>query len=254
MNKKRIRLYVVGLLLCFQFLCPPAKSAQPVFEDSEIFICGLNAGSLASGNLGEILPGKTGNRQLDMAIQSDVLELQKVFGVSARMFLLREADGPNALAVRSPLPEVLEKFHVPPQVTSDGMVFFGTDLIKSQYNFISKRGYAIPSIMSHEYAHILQYKLGFPYHGKWQELHADFLAGWYTAHRSRYVPQNIRESMTTFFDNGDNDLDSPQHHGSSQEREEAFLAGARLNLQNGVMSGREAYNQGLLYLQSKGAN
>ncbi|MGI8469864.1 MAG: hypothetical protein ACR2N3_15595 [Pyrinomonadaceae bacterium] len=253
MYKKQIRLYVVGLLLFFQVLFPQEKSAHPVLQNDETFICGLNSDSLTSGNLGEILPGKTGNRQLDVAIQSDVLELQKTFGVSARMFLLREVNGPNALAVRSPLPQVLEKFHIPFQNTADGMVFFGIDLLKVQYA-TSKRGYAIPSIMSHEYAHILQYKLNFPFRGKWQELHADFLAGWYTAHRARFMPQNMGESMTTFFDNGDTDFNSSQHHGSPQEREEAFLAGAKLNLQNGYVSGREAYNQGILYLKSQGAN
>ncbi|MGI9036151.1 MAG: hypothetical protein ACR2GD_08945 [Pyrinomonadaceae bacterium] len=254
MNIKQIKPLIFGLLIFFQILCfQKTNLARPDLQDNQVFICGLNSASLTSGNLGVILPGKTGNRQLDTAIQLDVLELQKVFGVSARMFLLQEVHGPNALAVRKPLPEVLEKFHIPFQNTSDGMVFFGLNLINSQYDFISKRGYAIPSIMGHEYAHILQYKLHFPFAGKWQELHADFLAGWYTAHRSRFMPQNIRESMATFFDNGDNDEDSPQHHGSSQEREEAFLAGARLNLQNGLLSGRDAYYQGLLYVQSKGA-
>ena len=254
MNRKRIGLYIIGILLLFQVSSLRENLARPVLESNEIFICGLNSDSLTSESLGEILPGRTGNRQLDAAIQNDVVELQKVFGVSARMFLLQEVSGPNALAVRSPVPQVLEKFQIPPQATSDGMVFFGTGLIKSQYNFISKRGYAIPSIMSHEYAHILQYKLNFSLKGKWQELHADFLAGWYTAHRARYMPQNIRESMTTFFDNGDDNFNSPYHHGSSQEREEAFLAGARLNIQNGYMSGREAYNQGLSYLKSKATN
>ena len=253
MDKKQIRLCVVEVLLFFQIFYPLKNSARPVLENDETFICGLNSDSLTSENLGEILPNKTGNRQLDAGIQSDVLELQKVFGVSARTFLLREATGPNALAVRAPLPQVLEKFRIPFQNTSDGMVFFGIELLKTQYA-ASRKGYAVPSIMSHEYAHILQYKLNFPLRGKWQELHADFLAGWYTAHRARFMPQNMLESMATFFNNGDNNFNSPQHHGSSQEREDAFLAGAKLNSQNSYMSGREAYYQGISYLKSKGAD
>ncbi|MGI8495682.1 MAG: hypothetical protein ACR2L1_10290, partial [Pyrinomonadaceae bacterium] len=145
------------------------------------------------------------------------------------------------------------KFRVSPQSTSDGMIFFGIDLIRSQYNFFSKRGYAIPSIMSHEYAHLLQFKLNFPFRGRWQELHADFMAGWYTARRSRYAPQNVRESMTTFFDNGDYDFNSSQHHGSPEEREEAFMAGARLNFQYANMTGRDAYFRGLQFIRFKGA-
>lgn len=254
MKNKRSKPIILALLVIFQIFCYQKENlARPDFEDNQVFICGLNSDSLTSDNLGEILPGKTGNRQLDTAIQNDVLELQKVFGVTAKLFLIQEVRGPNALAVRVPLPQILDKFRVPFQATPDGMVFFGTDLIRSQYNFISKRGYAIPSIISHEYAHILQYKLRFPFTGKWQELHADFLAGWYTAHRSRFMPQNIRESMTTFFDNGDNEVNSPQHHGSSLEREEAFLAGVKLNQQNGFMTGTDVYYQGIKYIQLKGA-
>jgi hypothetical protein len=255
MHKKQANLWVstLALVVFFQILCVGVSSALPALQGGEIFGCGLNAGASSFSELGAVQPGGTGNNSLDAGIQIDILELQKVFGVSAKMFLLQEANGPNAFALSQPVPQVLGQFRIPAQASPDGMVFFGLGLMKSEYGSEFGTGYAIPSIIGHEYAHILQYKLGFPLRGKWQELHADYLAGWYTAHRSRYVPQNIAESMLSFFKKGDLDFNSPGHHGTPQERQEAFVAGLNLNLRNNVSSGRAAYDQGIVYLQQRGA-
>jgi hypothetical protein len=222
-------------------------SSPSVRED--IFGCSLNAEILSTGGIGTLLPGGTGNRSLDSSIQTDVQELQRVFRVSAKMFLLQEANNPNAFALSKPLPEVLASFRILPQSTPDGMVILGLNLMQSEYKSQFGTGHSIPSIIAHEYAHILQYKVGFPFTGKWRELHADYLAGWYTAHRSRFVPQNMVESMLAFFKRGDYEYNNLNHHGTPLERQRAFSAGMNLNLKNNVRSGRVAYEQGIQYLR-----
>lgn len=256
MYKRQANLWasMIALALLCQLLCPGVASALPAVQGNEIFGCGLNAGASSFGELGEVQPGGTGSNSLDAGIQIDILELQKVFGVAAKMFLLQETNGANAFALNRPVPQVLQQFQMPAQASPDGMVFFGLKLMRAEYSSEFGTGYAIPSIIGHEYAHVLQYKLGFPLRGKWQELHADYLAGWYTAHRSRYVPQNIAESMLSFFKKGDYDFNSQGHHGTPQERQEAFVAGVNLNLRSNVSSGRVAYEQGIKYLQQRGAN
>ena len=228
------------------------ERARVIPQGSGIFGCALNAGVSSFDELGTVHPGGTGNPTLDVAIQTDILELQKLYGVGAKMFLLTEANGPNAFALSRPVPEVLQRFQLPAQATPDGMVFLGVNLMTNEYRTKFGTGYAIPSIIAHEYAHILQYKLGFPSRGKWQELHADYLAGWYTGHRLRFVPQNLAESIEAFFDIGDYDFNNPSHHGTPQERRNTFLAGLTLNLQSQVSSSQVAYNEGIKYLRQQG--
>jgi hypothetical protein len=80
------------------------------------------------------------------------------------------------------------------------------------------------------------------------------MAGWYTAHRSRFVPQNIVESMLSFYKRGDYGFNNLNHHGTPLERQQAFAAGVNLNLRNNVRLGRSAYDQGIEYLRQNGAN
>jgi hypothetical protein len=233
-------------------------SAHAAFQGDNVG-CALNAQSASIDEVGELLPGGTGNPSLDQGIQNDIIEIQRLFGVAAKMFLIRESGGPNAFALSTQHPaegEILRHYNLPPQAAPDGVVVFGVDLMTSEYNDSGfHTGYGIPSIIGHEYGHIMQFKNRFPLHGKWIELHADYMAGWFTAHRARHDPQqNVRESENSFFNKGDYAFNDPSHHGTPAERLAAFMAGLNLNLQSNVSDGRRAYDQGILYLRSQGAN
>jgi hypothetical protein len=122
-----------------------------------------------------------------------------------------------------------------------------------QYNNQTPDG--IPTILAHEFAHILQFKNQFPKlpTAKWQELHADFMAGWFTGHRSRYRPHVAMNSLIAIFNVGDFAFNHPGHHGTPQERVAAFDAGYRLNVQGNVSSSATAFSQGLAFIRASGA-
>ncbi len=255
MNLKSVyrKFVVVALSIVLTTLFADTASAQAASQKKEIVGCALNLGASSFDQLGVVQPGGTGNQSLDAGIQTDILELQKVFGVEAKLFLLKESTGPNAFAIGQAVPQVLNQFQIKPEQSRDGMVFFGMNLMQAEYKSEFGTGYAVPSIIAHEYAHIMQFKSRFSLGIKWQELHADYLAGWFTGHRRRHYPQNIDESIKSFFSKGDYDFNNSQHHGTPQERMSAFVAGLNLNLRSNVSSGTEAYNQGLKYLQQLGA-
>src|SRR5262249_40859813 len=85
--------------------------------------CGLDARSAAAEDFGEISPYPTGRPLLDRAIQTDVMELQRQFGVVAKMFLVREKDDPNAFALSKEhdgVAQILSRFRVQEELSRDG--------------------------------------------------------------------------------------------------------------------------------------
>lgn len=194
---------------------------------------------------------------LDQGIQADIVEIQNRFGVSAKMFLMKEREAPNAFALSSrhqARTEILQRFRIPPAFSPDGVVIFGVDLMTSEFRSSFGSGYGIPAVIGHEYAHIMQFKNALPLGGKWMELHADYMAGWFTAHRGRFDRrQNSQESALSFFNKGDYAFNSEQHHGTPDERVGAFMAGFQLNFRQSQPDARAAYESGIAYLRSKGA-
>jgi len=207
--------------------------------------------------LGDVLPGGTGFPVLDQGIQADIIEIQNQFHVGAKMFLMRERGAPNAFALstgHNARTEILQRFRIPPAVSPDGVVVFGTGLMTSEFKSPFGSGYGIPAIIGHEYAHIMQFKNGLPLQGKWMELHADYMAGWFTAHRGRFdARQNSMESASSFFNKGDYAFNSEGHHGTPAERIGAFMAGFQLNVQQNYPDAVAAYRSGIDYLRSQGA-
>lgn len=244
------RLLFILLLLNISVFGQTIQYPNSEVTENKVFGCSL-VSEESIDFLDRMIPEGTGSRPLDLSIQTDVVELQKVFGVSAKMFLFQEVNNPNAFALNEPLPQIMKQFRVPFNTSPDGMVFLGINLMQSEYRSGVGTGYSIPSIIAHEYAHILQYKLNSKLEGKWRELQADYLAGWYTAHRSRYVSQNIDESILSFFNKGDYDFNTPQHHGLPLERQQAFIEGLNLNFRGNVKFGRIAYTKSLVYLEQR---
>jgi hypothetical protein len=199
-----IRLFLSVFLLTLVAF-PFSTSISAVYQDD--IGCAVDARSASIAELGDVLPRGTGFPMLDQGIQADILEIQNHFGVSAKMFLMKERQAPNAFALSSrhdARTEILQRFRIPPAFSPDGVVIFGVDLMTSEFRSPFGSGYGIPAVIGHEYAHIMQFKNALPLGGKWMELHADYMAGWFTAHRGRFDQrQNSQESALSFFNKGD---------------------------------------------------
>ena len=85
--------------------------------------------------------------------------------------------------------------------------------------------------------------------GKWRELFADFLSGFFTARRREARPQDAFQAFATFAATGDFHYTDEDHHGTPQERVAAFLAGYRCG-----GDADAAYTRGLAYFQVRMGN
>ncbi len=103
-----------------------------------------------------------------------------------------------------------------------------------QGNAVGEFGLAY--VVAHEYAHNVQFELGFyelqrPGDGvKAFELQADCMAGlWGNAvyRAGRYDDRDVEQAISTAQAAGDFDYGTAQHHGTPDERREAWLAGFR---------------------------
>ena len=59
------------------------------------------------------------------------------------------------------------------------------------------------SVFAHEYGHAMQHKYGWSGNGKWRELHADFLAGYYMGLCRLSTESEILSIFTEFANRGD---------------------------------------------------
>jgi predicted metalloprotease len=95
--------------------------------------------------------------------------------------------------------------------------------------------FGVAYIIAHEYAHNVQHELGFytlsPQLGSRPfELQADCMAGLWanSVYRAgRLKPGDVEEAIGTALAVGDFDFDDANHHGTPQERRDAWLAGYR---------------------------
>lgn len=208
---------------CSGPLAPKEKEAE-----AQVLGCWLS-GSLPgqSGQSGMFYP--SGNVLVDGFYQQEGLNLVYTFGVSPRGFYFIDSS-PNAYAM--------------PQVTNplgpDGTVVFGVNLTSQQLQK-QPNGSTVIAIMAHEFGHIMQFKYGGVGAGKRAELHADFMAGWYLRMRGTYAWTNLSSALRIFYDLGDYAFNSPQHHGTPDER----LAAAAAGFNSTAPDALQAYNAGL---------
>lgn len=193
----------------------------------------------------------TGWQALDTSLFYDIGELNKQFGVSVPLYFIKSSDDEkNAFFTNQKFPDLIRADRADPNMFVTGSVFVTSGLLKNEFR---SGGYAIPAVLGHEYAHAMQYANRFPHSGKWRELHADYLAGWFTAHRQRFLPQDANQALRSFFDKGDFDFFEEGHHGTPQERAAAFYEGYILNIRSNVAVGSLAYGHGLNYVRALGA-
>ncbi|WP_133251518.1 hypothetical protein [Zavarzinia aquatilis] len=193
--------------------------------------CGLRSNSELQATFGGSQFGSsTGIPVLDAGLNRELDYLKRLFQVNPGVFTY--ADN-NAFAT----PEKIMGHDYP-----DGTVVVGISLIYELFrkfqgtSSISMGDHALVGVLAHEFGHIVFFKKMQNWlSGKRPELHADFLAGWYTGCRALDIPGqvNIQEISKQMFDIGDTDFNSPSHHGTHEERLGFYTSGLRMVLQNG---------------------
>ena len=181
---------------------------------------------------------------------SDELEIKPTFAMYDD-----DASNPNALSSQTTLsPEILGQ-------SEYGTVALGRKMLailKWKYGDLYRS--AVTATCAHEYGHILQFKTLYSLlqrlpGGKIRiELHADFVSGYYGAHRKRIDPQyDALTQAVTQFEAGDKETgDEGYHavsHGTFEQRGDAVYAGFLLGFE-GKKDPKIVAEKGLDYVRS----
>lgn len=178
------------------------------------------------------------NPSFDRALAGVLSSMSKVFNVlPAFVYYDDSRSGPNAYANDT---ERMKR--------TDGTVAFGLQFLQQK---LQRRpdGSHVAAVCAHEFGHIVQLQRGIDLSSgqptiKRQELHADFLAGYFAArHKEDRPSYPAAEFALAQQDGGDPATWDRSHHGTPQERGSAVVAGfnARkvdgLNLDDAVDGG-----------------
>lgn len=201
---------------------------QPRFQG-----CHLTAGQAGQGNASSIrFLSSCGIPYTDYAMQDEMRNYMiPTYGISPAFTFYDDSTSPNAFAT----PDLLLG-------NGEGTVAYGVSLIQTvvqNFAAISPTGglQALGAIFAHEFGHLAQFKHyadGFQ-PGRHAELQADFVAGWYTGIRSFQQPatMNFPEMAKEMFNVGDFQFTAPDHHGTPQERTNAYVAGVQFSRTHG---------------------
>lgn len=162
----------------------------------------------------------SGNRELDFALAQTLSRLTDLFQVLPGFAFYDDKGSPNAFAT--------SKVRL---ARTDGTVLFGLEHLKRKLAFREAPDAAVAATCAHEYGHILQNKLklrqklldGQPT-VKRNELHADFLAGYYAGRQKLRRPDFAAAVFATTRGGGYN-TQSKDHHGTPEERAAAVVRG-----------------------------
>jgi|GEM_PF-1394473 len=180
----------------------------------------------------------TGNRALDRRVRTEAKRLIRFFGVRPNLYILDDRrTRPNAFASSRTT-----------RYGTYGTIYLGFKLLTTELWNTKKGPLAVAGIMAHEFAHIYQYKNGLKRGGKYQELHADYLAGYYICRRKYMHPYQMNAFAYTLYQKGDYNLWSRTHHGTPRERVRAMLAGCSSK----KYSLYQAYRTGWRFIHTRG--
>jgi hypothetical protein len=191
-----------------------------------------------------------GRESLNQAIIQDIAMLNKNYAVSVPVYFMEVSDK-NAFFVADSFPALILADGADPNTRYTGSVFVSTALLDQESKETHGTLLTIPAILAHEFAHAMQCKNSFPYDGVKRELHADFMAGWYTGFRGRMgLPVNMQQAWMSFMNKGDFELNlDPDHHGKPEQRGAAFSEGYKLSTDRNESSAWNAYQAGLQYVE-----
>lgn len=179
----------------------------------------------------------TGIADLDNVINNENTLLKAVFGVNIDLYVGGDYVN-NENAMFAPGCNF---------VNCEGEIWLGLNLMSQLF----KKTHGIErlkAIFAHEYAHALQKRWGFAGYGKYPELHADFLAGYYTGVKGAVSSDLLDAFVKEFYSQGDTYFFSAGHHGTGTERGCAFIEGYKIATVNHYNT-YQAYLAGIDYIR-----
>ncbi len=196
---------------------------------------GTSTGRYRSGQ--EPLVGSSGDRDFDRALAETLAKCADLFEVLPGFAFFDDHNGLNAYATNRVRMQ-----------RADGTVLMGQRLLARLLRQPEAPDACVAAVCAHEFGHILQFKLGLADRlkkgqptVKRVELQADFFAGFFagTRKRERQAFPAAVFAMTQFTF-GDNMVNSPDHHGTADERAAAVVKGfeasyrQKLNLNDAI--------------------
>jgi len=187
---------------------------------------------------------KSGNPAFDFALAHGLARISKLFSVVPGFAYYDDSDSKNAFAS----PEVrMDK--------ADGTVLFGQNLLKDQLAVDDGDVYVL-AICAHEFGHVVQFKKDLiaklnkgQSDVKRSELHADFLAGYFAAHRKHEDSDFPAVKFAVVAHQLGDFQRSQQHHGTPNERAAAISEGFKTFKEDGLAFD-EAVDMGVQYVLS----
>lgn len=236
------------LLIAITILCLFAITAQA--QVVPLYGC-LQGNNTSTDLTNEKVSVRTGNQDLDNSLVEDITALDTNFGISVPVYFINNGDD-NAFFTPRKFPNLIVLDGGDQYSNVTGSIFLDVSLLIREFKENNGSRMSLPAIVGHEAAHGMQYRNRFPYNGKFMELHADLMAGWFVGYRGIFRPQNVEQAAMALYKRGDYDFFNEDHHGTPQERARAFGIGYSLLVQN-RLNAVDAYNYGLRYVQSLGA-
>lgn len=240
----------LGGLLSIGWLAMPcgcsAHAAQGagclLAEDEAERVFAMEAQPFGPGDAPRIVG--SGDRELDYALAQTLSRLTDTWNVLPGFAWFDDAAAPNAFATTRPL---LSR--------SDGTVLFGRRLLARCLKAREHPDVAVSAVCAHEFGHIAQYKYGLTRRlsageatVRRNELHADFLAGYFAGMRKLEKPDfPAAVYATTQHAFGDHRTDSARHHGRPEERAAAIVKGFEVAFRD-RRSPAEALQIGMSYV------
>lgn len=173
-----------------------------------------------SGN--EPMIPRSGDRDFDLALAHMLAAVSEKLEALPGFAYFDDYDGANAYAT----PTVR-------MTNADGTVLFGQRLLSRLMSGPESPEVAVAAVCAHEFGHILQFKRGLDREigadqptVKRVELQADFFAGYFAGARKLERP-NFPAAVFAMTQHsfGDNMVNHPSHHGTSEERGAAIVKG-----------------------------
>ncbi|WP_206076832.1 hypothetical protein [Massilia horti] len=173
-----------------------------------------------SGN--EPMIPRSGDRDFDLALAHTLAAVSEKLEALPSFAYYDDYDGANAYAT----PKVRMN-------NADGTVLFGQRLLSRLMSGTESPEVAVAAVCAHEFGHILQFKRGLDRvvgvgqpTVKRVELQADFFAGYFAGARKLERP-NFPAAVFAMTQHsfGDNMVNHPGHHGTSEERGAAIAKG-----------------------------
>lgn len=168
-------------------------------------------------NLVGVLTKNTSDKSLDNAILNEYEFLTYKFNLKPNLYFIFDGFEPAAYVTNQ-----ISHPNYP-----DGTIFLGISLFQTLCaKSLPRNCPAIPLILAHNFAHLLDLKYQTGLSGKNKELFADFLTGYYLFYRAfKFQSPFERENSLAFYQKNGYTINNPQFHGTAEQRQSSLQAG-----------------------------